>query len=243
MGMPMLVGAGVGALGGAITGRNPFQTALLGASLGSGYGALTAPSAAAGAAGAGAGAIDLGANSALGLTSAGGSIGGTGALTATDIGAGFGYANGLGTAANYVPASQAAGYAAYVPEATMSSTAIPSSLIDQGVIKDTNFLATKNIGASALENPYYAGNELIAQAIEKDPTLLDKLKPYANIQNLQGASMIANQFQPRQPSFAPQGHVSQGQAPQGGLGQGGIEGLLSELQKRQKQQYQPISLL
>ena len=238
MGLPVLIGAGVGALGGAVTGRNPFQTALLGAGLGSGIGALATP-AATGAA-ATAGAVDLGANTALGLTSAGEAVGGTGALTAADIGAGFGYGSNLGTAASYLPASQAASYAAYVPEVAASSTAIPSSLIDQGVIRDTNFLATKNIGTSALENPYYAGNDVIKQVIEQDPTLLDKIKPYANVQNLAGAMAIGNQFAPKQMSPAPQGRVSQGQAPQGGLGQGGIEGLLTQMKR---QQYQPISLL
>jgi hypothetical protein len=37
---PILIGAGVGALGGALTGNNPFKTALLGGALGTGAGAL-----------------------------------------------------------------------------------------------------------------------------------------------------------------------------------------------------------
>jgi hypothetical protein len=41
MGAPVLIGAGVGALGSAITGRSPFQGALLGGSLGAGYGGVS----------------------------------------------------------------------------------------------------------------------------------------------------------------------------------------------------------
>lgn len=40
MGMPTLIGAGVGALGSALTGNNPFKGALLGGSLGTGYGGI-----------------------------------------------------------------------------------------------------------------------------------------------------------------------------------------------------------
>jgi hypothetical protein len=52
--VPALVGAGVGAVGGAATGNNPFKTALLGAGLGAGgAGLLGAGGATAGATGAG----------------------------------------------------------------------------------------------------------------------------------------------------------------------------------------------
>ena len=40
MGMPTLIGAGVGALGSALTGNSPFKGALLGGSLGTGYGGI-----------------------------------------------------------------------------------------------------------------------------------------------------------------------------------------------------------
>ena len=47
---PILIGAGVGALGGALTGNNPFKTALLGGALGTGAGALGLGAGTAGAA-------------------------------------------------------------------------------------------------------------------------------------------------------------------------------------------------
>lgn len=84
-----------------------------------------------------------------------------------------------------------------------------------------------------------AGTDIMAAS----PTLYDKLKPYATIDNLAGADAIAKRFQPKPMSPAPQGRIIEGQPMKVSLGQGGVEGLLAELQKRQQQQYQPITLL
>jgi hypothetical protein len=81
--VPAMIGAGVGALGGAATGKNPFKTALLGAGLGAGGAGLMG-------AGAGAGAT-------AGTVGTNGLIGGanlTGAGVAS--GAGAGATGGLG---------------------------------------------------------------------------------------------------------------------------------------------------
>lgn len=86
--VPAMIGAGVGAVGGAATGKNPFKTALLGAGLGAGGAGLFG----AGAAGAGTTAGTLGQGAGSGL------IGGanlTGAGVAT--GAGTGATSGLGS--------------------------------------------------------------------------------------------------------------------------------------------------
>jgi hypothetical protein len=85
--------------------------------------------------------------------------------------------------------------------------------------------------------------QTLAQAAQSDPALWDKIKPYATINNMAGAAQIASQFKPTPPSPAPSGRVSQGQAPQGGIGASGVEGLLSELEKQRQTQRQPISLL
>jgi hypothetical protein len=59
--VPAMIGGGIGALGGAVTGNNPFKTALLGAGLGAGGAGLMGAGAAggAGAATAAAGGADL----------------------------------------------------------------------------------------------------------------------------------------------------------------------------------------
>jgi hypothetical protein len=96
------------------------------------------------------------------------------------------------------------------------------------------------VGAGGLGRISDAEYQALAQSTS-DPSIFDKLSKYATINNLAGASIIANQFKPTPISQAPQGRVTQGQIPQGGLGGGGVEGLLAQMKRQQ--QYQPISLL
>ena len=98
--------------------------------------------------------------------------------------------------------------------------------------------------SNILGNQVYTGGEgVLSNAISQFTPSMSDLKQYATIDNLAGANAIASQFKPTPRPSAPQGQITQGRAPQGGIGQGGVEGLLAELQKRQQQQYQPISLL
>lgn len=80
--VPAMIGAGVGAAGGAISGRNPFKSALLGGALGAGGAGLM------GAGGAGATAGTVGSN---------GLIGGANLSTAGGLGLGSGATSGLGS--------------------------------------------------------------------------------------------------------------------------------------------------
>lgn len=83
--VPAMIGAGVGAAGGAISGRNPFRSALLGGALGAGGAGLFG----AGGAGAAAGTAGTGAGSGL--------IGGANLSTAGGLGLGSGATSGLGS--------------------------------------------------------------------------------------------------------------------------------------------------
>jgi hypothetical protein len=83
--VPAMIGAGVGAAGGAISGRNPFKSALLGGALGAGGAGLFG----AGGAGAAAGTAGTGAGSGL--------IGGANLSTAGGLGIGSGATSGLGS--------------------------------------------------------------------------------------------------------------------------------------------------
>lgn len=83
--VPAMIGAGVGAAGGAISGRNPFKSALLGGALGAGGAGLMG----AGGAGAAAGTAGTGAGSGL--------IGGANLSTAGGLGLGSGATSGLGS--------------------------------------------------------------------------------------------------------------------------------------------------
>jgi hypothetical protein len=85
-----MIGAGVGAAGGAISGRNPFKSALLGGALGAGGAGLMG----AGGAGAAAGTAGTGAGSGL--------IGGANLSTAGGLGIGSGATGGLGGLGNFL---------------------------------------------------------------------------------------------------------------------------------------------
>ena len=88
--VPAMIGAGVGAAGGAISGRNPFKSALLGGALGAGGAGLF------GAGGAGAAAGTAGTEAGSGL------IGGANLSTAGGLGIGSGATGGLGGLGNFL---------------------------------------------------------------------------------------------------------------------------------------------
>jgi hypothetical protein len=178
----MAIGAGVGALKGAVTGGNPFKEALIGGTIGG---------------------LTGGAGQALGLGGAAAG-GATAGKVATDLSTG-----------------------------QILSSAVPNTT---GV---NAFLEVPNVVSSGMSSLPTAGVGAFTEA----PSMFDKLSKYATVDNLIGAGNVMSKFQPTPRASAPQGRITQGQAPQGGLGQGGVEGLLAELQKRQQQQYQPITLL
>jgi len=88
--VPAMIGAGVGAVGGAVTGKNPFKSALLGGALGAGGAGLMG----AGGAGAAAGTAGTGAGSGL--------IGGANLSTAGGLGIGSGAAGATGGLGNFL---------------------------------------------------------------------------------------------------------------------------------------------
>ena len=88
--VPALIGAGVGAVGGAVSGKNPFKSALLGGALGAGGAGLMG----AGAAG--------GAGAASGTVGANGLIGGANLSTAGGLGLGSGAAGATGGLGNFL---------------------------------------------------------------------------------------------------------------------------------------------
>jgi hypothetical protein len=180
----MLIGAGVGALGGLVTGKNPLKTAALGAAVGGG-------GAAAGAWGGGAASASPTVGVTLGDVAASNSLPTVlqGSNLASGVGAGTGIGGATGTGVqlanvgenlfDFVPASAAQGGAGIT-----------------------------NLGQYATG----AGTDIMAAS----PTMWEKIKPYANVQNLSGAANIYDRFnqQPRMVQ-APAGGVSRGQAPQG----------------------------
>ena len=191
----MLIGAGVGALGSAITGGNPFKGAALGA--------------------------------------AGGGLGGAAGL--------FGGATGGATAAGTTAAELLPTSLAVAPE----SLAASSPLFGYTASGVSPFLgaAEASMIPTAADIGAGFGTQELANMAATNPTLWEQIKPYATINNLSGAANIASKFQPTPRSPAPQGRVTEGKLPQGGIGASGVEGLLAELEKQRQTQRQPISLL
>lgn len=220
---PLLWGAGIGALGSLLTGNDPIKGAALGGATGGLLGGLPAGSWAGGAAEAAKTSVP---NIAA---STSGSIASSAApLSAESIGAGFGYGS-VNPVAGFLPEQMAGNYMA-------ASTAVPTaaqsfnpytgmyddvlnageSYIDQGLIGNTNFIPVKNIGATAEQTPYFGGNEIINNVGIPEESLWDKVSPYANVQNLSGATSVYNAFnKPTQYPQAHGGNVQRGQAPQG----------------------------
>lgn len=212
---PLLYGAGLGALGGLLTGNDPLKTALLGAA-GGGLGS---------AAGLFGGAVSAVPNVSAGAL---GSIGNS--------------AGTLGVANTVVPS--------FLP-----TTIAPTLATTEGALAASSplFGYTANAISPAMSATQAAliptaaeigagfGADTIASMTS--PSMFSELSKYATIDNLAGADAIAKRFQPKPMSPAPQGRIIEGQPMKGGLGQGGVEGLLAEIMKRQQQQYQPISLL
>jgi len=226
----MAIGAGVGALKGAVTGGNPLKEALIGGVLG---GVTGGAGQALGLGGAAAGTAGTAANLAPEAGAAAlGSIGSS-AGTAASLGAGTAATNALPLA--FTPVAETAGgslLASSSPLLGYTASGISPFL---GAAEAAAIPTASSIGAG------FGANTIANMAT--NPSLYDQLSKYATIDNLAGANAIASRFQPTPRSPAPQGRVTEGRAPQGGIGQGGVEGLLAELQKRQQQQYQPISLL
>jgi len=141
--VPAMIGAGVGAAGGALTGQNPFKAALLGAGLGAGGAGLMGAGGAAAGAGAAAGTAGTGAGAGL--------VGGanlTGAGLAAGTGAGA-FAPAIGTVAPSMLGAPTLNASLLTPGAMAGLGATPSvygglgasSLLDQ-----TGAFLSNNIG-------------------------------------------------------------------------------------------------
>jgi hypothetical protein len=149
--IPMLVGAGVGAAGGAAMGKNPFKTALLGAGIGAAgagaglFGGTGAAGGAAGTAGVGAGEGLIGGSllstaGGVGVPTAAGATGGLGSIFSglqgvetapVSLGTG-GYASGIGgQALNVAPTLGAVGNGEIGSSLLTNSKGTPLNMMDK----------------------------------------------------------------------------------------------------------------
>jgi hypothetical protein len=227
MGQAMLIGAGVGALTSALRGENLLKGAAIGGATGGLTGGLgnyfkTGSLLGANAAGAEVAKQAMAQNLATGATS-----------------------SAIPTTASAFEASMGLPNTALIEAGAPLASVMPTGAgMGLSFNPETGGYFNKDYYSNVLGNQVYTGGEgFLSNAIDKFTPSMEDLKKYATIDNLAGAAAISSQFKPTPISQAPQGRVTQGQIPQGGLGGGGVEGLLAELQKRQQQQYQPITLL
>lgn len=234
--MPMLIGAGTGALGGLLTGKDPLKGALMGGVTG---GLLGAAAPALGAGGVGAGAASASSAGATGLVGAGNATLGSG------IGAGVGGGVG-GAGGGYVAGGNPSLYLSQQPASLAENiggmqTAITPS--GSATIGSGEFLGP-NMGLVNTEALKVASPQMLVgnNAMLNDPVLgginplssfdyekiaampaesssffgdiYDKVSPYVNVRDLTGAAQVASQYQDR-PMPSPQsGQITRGQAPQ-----------------------------
>lgn len=185
---PLLIGAGIGALGGLLTGKDPLKGALVGGASGGLLGGLPAGAWSGGAANvAGTGsAIASSAPTAMGVN-----------LAPATIGA-------IEAPISYSLAPEVAkGAGVNLVNAPMADLSYAFNPIAQGAgMGSINNLAQYSTGV---------GTDLMAD----NTSMFDKISPYLDVRDLSGAA-IKSQFQPRQQQMqAPSGQVTRGQAPQG----------------------------
>ena len=196
MGLPVLIGAGVGGLTSALRGKNILKGAALGGALGgvgSGVGSLMNG----GSFLQGAGLDGLtGAVADAGSQGAGGLLGATGAA---------------GTGASLAPTI-----------AQSATPAISGSIGSDGLIQVGDTFYNPEYFANMGGSPIYTGAgsmldklSMGAQSVGSD--LSSRMPSSFGIDNLQGAAQIASMYQPQPMQTAPAGRIEVGQAPTGAI--------------------------
>tara|TARA_B110000908_G_C10222521_1_gene436121 strand:- start:1175 stop:1810 length:636 start_codon:yes stop_codon:yes gene_type:complete len=202
---PLLIGAGVGALGGLLTGKDPLSGAAMGAAMGGAGSAL-------GSAGAwtGGSASVAGTQGAAGLTSAA-----MPSLAPQMASSGMGTAASMGS--NYMPS--------YMPEMGMANSFDVASGMP---------MATQGFEQTMYDNPLLSTSAEQGGMAAPEASMFDSISPYLNIDNLQGASSVYDKFsqEPQRMAQAPAGGMSAGKAPQGADIQALIAGIQPIQRKR-----------
>jgi len=233
---PLLIGAGVGALGGLLTGKDPLKGAAMGAAMGGAGSAL-------GSAGAwtGGSASVAGTQGAAGLTSAA-----MPSLAPQMASSGMGAAASMGS--NYMPAyglEQGAfnvhDFASGMPYGSENAVLGSGEFMspNMGFVNPAEaaprFTPMSNESDSLmLGNRAYQEGGLSAGGAGPEESMFDSISPYLSIDNLQGASSVFDKFSqdPQRMAQAPAGGMSAGKSPQGADIQALIAGVKPIQRKR-----------
>ena len=216
---PLLIGAGVGALGGLLTGKDPLKGAMVGGATGGLFGGMPAGS------WTGGGASVAGSQGAAGLTSAA-----MPSLAPQMATTGFGTA--ASTGANMLPAyspDNIGAFSSYDFASGMPSAAPLGGLTEPISSSSENLM----LGNRAYQQGgLSAGVPEELSMMDRLDAFSDKISPYVSMDNLVGASSVYDTFSPQEQSMAqaPAGGVSAGKAPQGS----DVQALIAGIQPRQR---------
>ena len=230
---PLLIGAGVGALGGLLTGKDPLKGAMVGGATGGLFGGMPAGS------WTGGGASVAGSQGAAGLTSAAmpslaPQMATTGLGTAASTGANMlpAYSPEMGMFSSYNLASNAP---ITSPSAVLGSGEFMSP--NMGYVNPVDPISNTSENLMLGNRAYQQGG--LSAGVPEELSMMDrlnafsdKISPYVSMENLQGVSSVYDTFKPEEQSMAqaPAGGVSAGKAPQGS----DVQALIAGIQPRQR---------
>ena len=236
---PLLIGAGVGALGGLLTGKDPLKGAMVGGATGGLFGGMPAGS------WTGGGASVAGSQGAAGLTSAAmpslaPQMATTGLGTAASTGANMLPAYGLEQGAFNVH-----DFASGMPYGSQGAVLGSGEFMspNMGYVNPVDPVSRFTPLPNSSEN-LMLGNRAYQQGglsagvpeelsmMDRLDAFSDKISPYVSIDNLTGVSSIYDTFKPEEQRMAqaPAGGVSAGKAPQGS----DVQALIAGIQPRQR---------
>lgn len=189
MGLPVLIGAGVGGLTSALRGQNILKGAALGGALG-------------------------GVGSGLSGLMSQGATGAVGAASNAGLGQGISLAPSLAddVALSLSPTTAIGNTGVGINLAN----AAPSSLLDYGFNPAVQNLSQTplSLAGGGISLPQSVGTQLAAGNVGRMGTnLSDLASKYGTIDNLTGAAQIASMYQPQPMQAAPSGRIEVGQAP------------------------------
>lgn len=192
--MPMLIGAGTGALSGLLAGKDPLKGALIGGATGGLLGAA------------------MPAASAVSGTAAAGKTTATAGSNALSGGAGGGFAAGANPAAFLAPTGQEIGMA----NAFNLASNAPTDLAMQTIGASNSMLSSPMMGGLNALSPADYSRIASTSAVPDSSSIFDGLGEYFNPRDMGNVAMQSLANQPRQQMpQAPAGGISRGQAMQG----------------------------
>ena len=201
---PLLMGAGIGALGGLLTGQDPLKAAAIGGATGGLFGNIPAGSWMGGGA-----EVAKSAPSSMGVSLA---------PVSKDAAMSFSLApetisSGAGINLTGTPVGVNVPYSGFSGGATGELGANLGFTPYRNVGMD---VAAPMAGKGSIDNLAQYSTGSGADIMAKQPTMWDEISPYMNVRDLTGAGLVAAQYQQRpQLPTAPAGGIQRGQAPQG----------------------------